>query len=121
MRARGERLLLVAVALGAVAIQLPIFAHWLSLLDEGYLLAIADDVNRGKVLYRDVYVDAPFPGAFHILAAWFRIAGTSVFASRLLMLAAFTIFAVLVYAIGRRVLSRGWSLALVVLLFCYRI
>jgi hypothetical protein len=121
MRARGEGLLLVAVALGAVAIQLPIFAHWLSLLDEGYLLAIADDVNRGKVLYRDVYVDAPFPGAFHVLAAWFRIAGTSVFASRLLMVAAFSIFAVLVYAIGRRLLSRGWSLALVVLLFCYRI
>ena len=67
MRARGEGLLLVAVALGAVAIQLPIFAHWLSLLDEGYLLAIADDVNRGKVLYRDVYVDAPFPGAFQLL------------------------------------------------------
>ena len=121
MRARGEGLLLLAVGLGAVAIQLPIFTHWLSLLDEGYLLALADDVNRGKILYRDVYVDAPFPGAFHVLAAWFRVAGTSVFASRALMVGVFALFTVLAYAIGRRLLSRGWALALVALLYCYRI
>ena len=62
MRARSELLLYLAAGLAAVAVQLPIAAHWLSLLDEGYLLAIADEVNRGKLLYRDVYVDAPFPG-----------------------------------------------------------
>jgi hypothetical protein len=40
-------------------------------------------VNRGKLLYRDVYVDAPLPGAFYAMAAWSRLAGTSVWSVRL--------------------------------------
>jgi dolichyl-phosphate-mannose-protein mannosyltransferase len=121
MRARSELLLYLAVGLAALAVQLPIAAHWLSLLDEGYLLAIADDVNRGQLLYRDVYVDAPFPGAFYLLAGWFRVAGTSILASRVLMVLTYAVFTLVMYGIGRRVLSRGWALGLVVLLLGYRI
>src|SRR5207248_29132 len=83
------------VGLAAVVIQLPIFDRWLALLDEGYLLELADEVNRGKLLYRDVYVDAPLPGAFYVLAAWFRIAGTSIWSSRLLAVALFALLAML--------------------------
>src|SRR5207247_1226927 len=78
---RREALLTAGVGLAAVAIQLPIFDRWLALLDEGYLLELADEVNRGKLLYRDVYVDAPLPGAFYAMAAWFRVAGTSIWIS----------------------------------------
>jgi len=78
-------------------------------------------VNRGKLLYRDVYVDAPFPGAFYLLAGWFRVAGTSILASRVLMVLAYAVFTVVVYGIARRVLSRGWAVGLVVLLLAYRI
>src|SRR6266480_4765410 len=84
---RREALLTASVGLAAVAIQLPIFDRWLALLDEGYLLELADEVNRGKLLYRDVYVDAPLPGAFYAMAAWFRVAGTSIWSARLLAVA----------------------------------
>ena len=65
---RTDTALMIAVAVVAILFQLTIFNRWLALLDEGYILEIADEINRGKVLYRDVYVDAPFPGAFYLLA-----------------------------------------------------
>jgi hypothetical protein len=113
--------LAAAVALAAVVVQLPIYDRWISLLDEGYLLALADDINRGRVLYRDVYVDAPFPGAFYLLAAWFRLAGTSVWSSRILELVVFALFAALVVGIARTVVSRGWAAGLAIVLLCYRL
>ena len=42
--------LTLAVAIAAIGVQLPIFDRWFALLDEGYILEIADDVNRGNVL-----------------------------------------------------------------------
>src|SRR6266581_9620310 len=72
---------------------LPIHDRWLGLLDEGYVLAIADEVNRGRALYRDIWIDNPFPGAFTLLALWFRLAGTSIASSRLLTLGGFAVYA----------------------------
>src|SRR5439155_533682 len=66
MRDGREALSTLGVALAAVAIQLPIYDRHLALLDEGYLLALAEEIARGKLLYRDVYVDNPFPGAFYL-------------------------------------------------------
>lgn len=109
------------VALAALAVQLPIFDRWLVVLDEGYVLQLADQINHGRVLYRDVYVDAPFPGAFYLLAAWFRIAGTSIWASRVLMVVSFVVFAACVVRIGEALLPRAGVLALAVLVLCYRI
>lgn len=113
--------LTIAVALAAVAVQLPIFDRWFALLDEGYILEIADDINRGKVLYRDVNVDAPFPGAFYLLAWWFRLAGTSVLSSRVLAVAGFAAFAVAAFRVSRALLPRAWSLGVLAVLLCYRI
>ena len=48
----------LAVVLVAVAFQWPIHDRWLALLDEGYVLSIADDINRGRVLYRVEDVEA---------------------------------------------------------------
>src|SRR5713101_1371065 len=107
MRRSGEALLTLGVGLAALAVQLPIYDRWLSLLDEGYILALADEVNRGKLLYRDVYVDAPLPGAFYLVAAWFRVAGTSIWSSRLLAVALFALLAMLLFRVGRAVLPRG--------------
>src|SRR5207247_483751 len=112
---RREALLTAGVGLAAVAIQLPIFDRWLALLDEGYLLELADEVNRGKLLYRDVYVDAPLPGAVYAMAAWFRGAGTSVWSARPLAVALFARFAVPLSRVRRRSPAaggaRGLSLA----------
>ncbi len=118
---RRDLALMVLIGLGAVALQLPIHDRWAALLDEGYILAIADDVNHGRVLYRDVIVDAPLPGAFHLLAWWFRVAGTSILASRWLAMAGFAIWAMAAWAIARTVLPRPWALAFAALLAVYRI
>jgi hypothetical protein len=119
--ARDPLWLTCAVALAAVAIQLPIFDRWFALLDEGYILQIADDVNRGNVLYRDVNVDAPFPGAFYLLAWWFRIAGTSVLSSRVLAVAGFAVFATATFRIARALLSRPFAFGVLAMVFCYRV
>src|SRR2546428_10144368 len=120
MRRSGEALLTLGVGLVAVVVQLHIYDRALSLLDEGYILALADEVNRGKLLYRDVYVDAPLPGAFYLVAAWFRVAGTSIHASRLLAVGLFALFAMLVFRIGRAVMPRAGALGLAALVLCYR-
>ncbi|MBY0280512.1 hypothetical protein K2Z84_34690 [Candidatus Binatia bacterium] len=113
--------LTLAVALSAVLVQLPIFDRWFALLDEGYILEIADDINRGNVLYRDVNVDAPFPGAFYLLAWWFRLFGSSVLSSRVLAVAGFALFATAAFRIARALLPRAWSLGLLAVLLCYRV
>ena len=119
MRRDGWLTLMVAVV--AVVVQLPIYDRWLGLLDEGYVLGIADQINVGKVLYRDIVVDAPFPGAFYLLAWWFRLVGTSVVASRLLVMMGFAAYAATTFYVARTVLPRHWALALVSLLLCHRI
>jgi hypothetical protein len=121
MRRPGETLLTLSVGLAAVVVQLPIFDRWFSLLDEGYALVLADEVNRGKLLYRDVYIDAPLPGAFYLLAGWFRLVGTSIYASRLLAVGIFALFAMLTFRIARAVLPRTGALGFAVLVLCYRI
>ncbi len=113
--------LTLAVAIAAVGVQLPIFDRWFALLDEGYILEIADDINRGNVLYRDVNVDAPFPGAFYLLAWWFRLVGSSVLSSRVLSVAGFALFATASFRIARALLPRAWSFGLLAVILCYRV
>jgi hypothetical protein len=118
---RGEGALTLLVGLGTALVQLPIFDRWLAFLDEGYILAIADEINRGRVLYRDVNIDAPFPGAFYLLAGWFRLLGTSVYSSRLLAVTVFALLVMAVFRLAREFLGRAWSLGVVVVFLCYRI
>jgi len=119
--ARDPLWLTLAVALVAIAVQLPIFDRWFALLDEGYILEIADDVNRGALLYRDVNVDAPFPGAFYLLAWWFKIAGSSILSSRVLAVAGFAVFAAATFRIARALLSRPWAFGVLAMVLCYRV
>lgn len=118
---RFEGWLTAGVFAVAVLFQLPIRTRWLALLDEGYILAIADDVNRGQVLYRDVTIDAPFPLAFHLLAGWFGLTETSIASSRWLATIVFAVYATAVFRVSRAVLPRGWALAFVGLVLCYRV
>jgi hypothetical protein len=82
---------------------------------------LAAEIRRGAVLYRDVTVDAPFPAAFYVLAAWFGVAGESVHASRLLIVAGFGLLAALVVRLGAAVAGRAAVAALAVLVLCYRV
>jgi hypothetical protein len=120
MRGR-EAALTASVGVAALAVQLPIFDRWLGVLDEGYLLAVSEEVLRGKVLYRDVYVDNPLPGAFYLVAGWFHLFGPSVWASRVLAVCLFTLFAMLVFRLARTLLGGRWTVLLVLTLLCYRL
>jgi len=102
-------------------VQLPLFDRWLGLLDEGYLLAPAEEINRGKVPYRDFYVDNPLPAAFYVVAAWFRLVGPSVHSARLLAVGLFTAFTVLLFRAARVLVPRSFALGLAVLMCCYRV
>ena len=101
--------------------QWPIFDRWLALLDEGYVLGIADQINQGRVLYRDVTIDAPLPGSFHLLAWWFQWVGTSVLSSRILTMFGFAAVVSALFRIARSLTSTGWAIALVGVLWSYRI
>ena len=90
-------------------------------MDEGYVLGIADQLNQGRVLYRDVTIDAPLPGSFHLLAFWFQWVGTSVLSSRILTMVGFATVVGALFRVARSLTSTGWALALVAVLWSYRI
>ena len=107
----------LAAGAAALVLQAFIFDRWFGLLDEGYILAIADDINRGKVLYRDVFWMYT-PLAPYVNAALFRIFGIRLevlyWAGSLAALGS----AILLFLIGKRFSSRlfGWTAGAVVLL-----
>lgn len=119
--APGEGWLTAAVFAVAFLFPLPIRDRWLALLDEGYIMAIADDVNRGRILYRDVTIDAPFPLAFDLLATWFRWTETSIASSRWLAAILFAAYATALFRVSREVLTRGWAIGVLGLVLCYRV
>lgn len=109
------------VFLATLIWQWPIFDRWLALLDEGYVMGIADQINQGQILYRDLTIDAPLPGSFHLLAWWFQWAGTSVLSSRVLTMVGFATFVTALFRIALPLTSNRWAFALVGVLWSYRI
>jgi hypothetical protein len=111
----------VAVVIAAsLALQLVIYDRWISLLDEGAIVQIADQINHGKLPYRDA-VHVALPGVFYLTAALFRVFGPSFLVGRYLMVAVFTVFVVLVYLLARTVLGRGAALGAALIAVAYRI
>lgn len=104
----------------ALAIQLPLYHRWFSLLDEAAILQIADDINDGGILYRDA-VHVAFPGIFYLTALLFRIFGPSIVVGRMMMVVVFTIVVVLVYVLARTAAGRVAALLAGVLTVAYRI
>lgn len=118
---RTDIWLMLGIGLVTLLYPLFFFDRWIGLLDEGYIHAIAADINRGDSLYGDIYVDNPFPGAFHILAFWFRLFETSVLSSRYLALIGFAVYVAAFFRILRAVVSRPVAMVFVVFLLAYRI
>ena len=58
------------IALLALLAQLPILGRGVVPLDEGQLVAIAERLRQGEVLYRDVYTGI-FPGIYYLTALLF--------------------------------------------------
>jgi hypothetical protein len=120
-RKRSEVAIVVGLFLLALTLQLAILTNSTVYMDEGFVLHTAAEINRGKVLYRDIIIPAPGPGAFHLLAWIFRLGGTSFGAARLTSAVMSSAMPVLLYVLARGASSR-WAALLVGLAFpAYRI
>jgi hypothetical protein len=104
-RAAGAAL----VALLAIAVQAPFFARGLSPLDEGSVLAIADALAQGDVLYRDrIVVVAPL--TYESLGLAFRWLGADIAVARAFQAALFLACVLLSLGVLRRVAGEAWAL-----------
>ncbi|HEY5657877.1 MAG TPA: glycosyltransferase family 39 protein, partial [Myxococcota bacterium] len=110
----------LAVALAAVAFQLPVFDRSMSFLDEGHLLQFADIVHRGGELYRDASSIA-LPGAFYLLALAFDLFGPSIAVARWIVVLEFTAFAVMIHLLLRRMAAPAVAWLGVASLFLYKL
>jgi hypothetical protein len=108
------------IVLVALALQLLVYDRWLSLLDEGGIVQIADQINHGLPPYRGG-VHLAFPGIFYLTALLFRVFEPSLLVGRCLMVGVFTVFVGLVYLLARTIAGRGVSLGAALLAVSYRI
>lgn len=84
--------------------------------NEGFKFDAAVRVLTGQVPYRDFYL-LEGPGIYYLTAGAFGLFGANVLAGRWLMAAISTLIVVLLYALGRRVMSAraaGWAAVLYV-------
>ena len=82
-----------------------IYNRGLNLLDEGFVLHVAERVLQGQVPYRDFFTQLT-PGAFLALAAVFSLTGPSVIVGRWVTVVIGLLITALLYLGGRRILSR---------------
>lgn len=101
----AEALTIAAVLLAATAHLLRIFDRGFNLLDEGFVLSVAERMLMGQVPYRDFFTQLT-PGAFMALAAVFSVTGPSVMAGRWVTLVLGVFITFLLYWGARRTVSR---------------
>jgi hypothetical protein len=97
-------------AIGAVALlaQLPVLDRSVVAVDEGQLVAIADRIRAGEVLYRDVYTGI-FPGIYYATAGLLALFDDLV-ATRWAAAVVNAATAGLLWHVGRRAMGRGFAL-----------
>ncbi len=119
---RSDRVVASAllVAVVTVLFQLPIFDRWFSHMDEGHVLLFADLIAKGGDLYRDATL-YPLPGAFYLLAQFYKLFGPSILLTRWIVMLEFAAFVVLVFLLMRRMSSLRAAGVVVLLLLGYRI
>lgn len=85
---------------------------WLG--DEGILLHGAARLLDGKEIYKDFFSYLP-PGSFIIVALWFDVFGTSIFAARILAMITISAISCLIFSTCRRVTNHAPSAAFMAL------
>jgi hypothetical protein len=117
---RRDAAAIALVVLVGLALQLLVYDRWLSLLDEGGIVQIADQINQGLPPYR-WGVHLAFPGVFYLTALLFQVFEPSLLVGRCFMVGVFTVFTLLVYLLARTISGRGVALGVALLAVSYRI
>ncbi|MFP6564072.1 MAG: glycosyltransferase family 39 protein [Myxococcota bacterium] len=86
-------------ALVSLAVQLPIIDRGLVSIDEGHLVATAQRLLAGDLLYRDIHTGI-FPGIYYATAALFEVFGTDLLVTRWAQFAVNTATVLLLWRIG---------------------
>lgn len=109
----------VLVALAAAWYGLALHDRGIVMAEEGQILAEAESMTTGAVLYRDIDCFVT-PGVWYLTALVLELAGPDLNATRVVMVALFMAMAVLVYLIAATVTTSGYALVAVVALFVLR-
>ncbi|MFP6641107.1 MAG: glycosyltransferase family 39 protein [Myxococcota bacterium] len=102
------------------AFGLPLCLRGINVSDEGYMLQQSLDLLGGRVIYRDMDSFVA-PGMWFLIAAVFKSFGPSVFASRMLMLAAYVGLGLTGYRIVTPLAGRAYGLATVASLLLFSV
>jgi hypothetical protein len=109
---QADRLLFsgsAALALLAVAAQVPIFDRNFVSMDEGHLALTASRLLAGDVLYRDIHTGI-FPGIYAIAAGLFALFGEELLVTRIAQIFVNATSVVLLWRIGARIMPISWAL-----------
>jgi hypothetical protein len=104
-RRHGDLVTAGVVVLLALLHLLRVYNRGLNLLDEGFVLHVAERVLQGQVPYRDFFTQLT-PGAFVALAGVFAVTGPSVMAGRWLTVLLGLVMTLMTYVGARRIASR---------------
>jgi 4-amino-4-deoxy-L-arabinose transferase-like glycosyltransferase len=105
----------IAIVILGLALQLVLFDRSFVDMDEGHLLATADRMLRGDVLYRDVHTGI-FPGAYGLTAALLGIFGHDAVVTRWAQCGVNVVVALVIWSLALRIARPRWA-ALAPLLF----
>jgi hypothetical protein len=97
-----------AIAALALVAQIPILDRSVVWVDEGQLVAIADRLRHGDVLYRDVYTGI-FPGIYYLTALLLDVFGEDVVVTRWAQAVVNAFTAVCLWRIGLRAMQPAWA------------
>jgi len=92
----------------ALAAQLPILDRSVVFMDEGQLVAIADRLRHGEVLYRDIYTGI-YPGIYYLTSLLLDVFGEDVLVTRWAQAVVNALTAVCLWRIGLRVMRPAWA------------
>lgn len=116
---RNNNLALFIFILSFIAF-LPFNNRGVTVHDEGFILYIADLINRGKILYKDILATYP-PGIFLLLASIFKVFGTGIAAGRLIIVFIGALISVLLYKLSSKFTNRKYALIPVILFIVWGI
>jgi 4-amino-4-deoxy-L-arabinose transferase-like glycosyltransferase len=117
---RSDGGIAAAIVVATGLLQIPFSLKWVSLLDEGLILQIADDLTHGHRLYVDA-VHVALPGVFYLTAAAFAVFGSSLATARGLAACIFAVIPGMAYLISRWWLCRNAALAIALFFLAYRV